>query len=113
MLKALVIDNNHDEIIVRMSKMIGRLAYKLSANDLHVKYKEAILTFYKTIINHKDEECVLSGVYNLPCFHQLYKEVCSPPKLMAPGTAATASTNLTAVQDTHENDDLLDTEEIK
>ena len=94
MLKALVIDNNHDEIIVRMSKMIGRLAYKLSANDLHVKYKEAILTFYKTIINHKDEECVLSGVYNLPCFHQLYKDVCSSRPL---GTAATASTNITTV----------------
>lgn len=93
--------------------MIGKIAYKLSKNELHLKYKEQILTFYKTIINHKEEENVMSAVFNLPCFHQLYKEVCSPPKLMAPGTAATASTNLTAVQDTHENDDLLDTEEIK
>ena len=106
-------ENNHDEIIVRMGRMIGKIAYKLSKNDLHLKYKEQILTFYKTIINHKEEENVMSAVFNLPCFHQLYKEVCSPPKLMAPGTAATASTNLTAVQDTHENDDLLDTEEIK
>lgn len=105
MLKALVIDNNHDEIIVRMSRMIGRIAYKLSSYDLHIKYKEPILTFFKTIINHKDEECVLSGIYNLPCFHKLYKDVCSPRPL---GTAETASTNITTVPNSHENDDLLD-----
>ena len=113
-LKALVFENNHDEIIVRMGRMIGKIAFKLSKNDLHLKYKEQILTFYNDINNHKDEENVMSAVFNLPCFHQLFKEVCAPPKvLVVPGTAATASTNVTAVQNTHENDDLLDTEEIK
>lgn len=112
-LKALDFENNHDEIIVRMSKMIGPLSFKLSKHDLHLKYKEPILTFYKTIINHKEEENVMSAVYNLPCFHQLYKDVCSPPKpLDVPGTAATQSTGIT-VQNTHENDDLLDNEEFK
>lgn len=51
-LKALVISNNHDEIIARMAKMIGRVVHKLSAFDLHTKYKEQILAFYRDIINH-------------------------------------------------------------
>ena len=105
-LKALVFENNHDEIIIRMGRMIGRIAFKLSRFDLHIKYKEQILGFYKSIINHKDEENVMSGVYNLPCFHQLYKDVCSPR--MPPGTAETQSTGLTNLQNSHENDDLLD-----
>ena len=75
-LKALVLKNNHDEIIARMAEIIGRIAYKLSFFDLHIKYKEQILGFYKTIINHKDEAIVQSGVFNLPCFHRLYKDVC-------------------------------------
>lgn len=68
-LKALVFENNHDEIIIRMGKMIGRIAYKLSVFELHIKYKQEILGFYKSIISHKHEENVRSGVYNLPCFH--------------------------------------------
>ena len=39
-LKALVHENNHDEIIVRMGRMIGKIAFKLSKNELHLKYKE-------------------------------------------------------------------------
>lgn len=34
-LKALNFENNHDEIIVRMSRMIGKLTFKLSKHDLH------------------------------------------------------------------------------
>ena len=110
-LKALVFENNHDEIIGRMSKMIGRIAYKLSFFELHIKYKEQILSFYKSIITHKDESNVYSGVFNLPCFHKLYKDVCSPQPTIPPGTAATQSTGITTEQNeqnTHENDDLLD-----
>jgi len=39
-LKTLVHENNHDEIIVRMGKMIGKIAFKLSIHELHLKYKE-------------------------------------------------------------------------
>jgi len=39
-LKALVLSNNHDEIIARMAKMIGRIVHKLSAFDLHLKYQQ-------------------------------------------------------------------------
>ena len=73
-LKALVISNNHDEIIARMAKMLGRIVHKLSAFDLHLKYQEQILTFYKEMIEHRDEENVMQGICNLPCFHMLYKD---------------------------------------
>lgn len=64
--------NNHDEIIARMAKMIGRIVHKLSAFDLHIKYQDQILTFYKEMIEHRDEENVLASVCNLPCFQMLY-----------------------------------------
>ena len=38
-----------------MAALIGRIVYKLSSFDLHIKYKEQILTFYKAIIDHRDE----------------------------------------------------------
>ncbi len=85
-LKALDIKNNHYEIISRMAKLIGRIVHKLSAFDLHIKYKEQILTFYKEIIEHRDEENVKQGIYNLPCFNLLYKDKIGRPP---PGTAQT------------------------
>lgn len=75
-LKALVFQNNHDEIIARMAKMLGKIAYKLSFFELHLKYKAEILGFYKSIINGKDDENKFSALYNLPCMQQLYKAVC-------------------------------------
>ena len=41
-----------------MAKLIGRIVHKLSAFDLHIKYKDQILAFYKEIIEHRDEENV-------------------------------------------------------
>lgn len=91
LIKTLSLEKNHDEIIVRMSKNIGKIVYKLSAFDLHVKYKEELLTFFKAMVNYKDEECVIYGIYNLPCFHALYRDKVKAP----PGTAATQSTQVT------------------
>ena len=42
-----------------MAALIGRIVYKLSSFDLHIKYKEQILTFYKAIIDHRDEANVV------------------------------------------------------
>ena len=75
-----------------MAKLIGRIVHKLSAFDLHIKYKDEILTFYKEIIEHRDEENVKQGIYNLPCFNLLYKDKLGRPP---PGTAATQSTSAT------------------
>lgn len=83
-LKALNIKNNHDEIIARMACLIGKIVHKLSAFDLHIKYKHEILTFYKQIIDHRDPDNVKQGIVNLPCFNLLYKDqVGGDP----PGTA--------------------------
>lgn len=91
LIKGLSLEKNHDEIIVRMSKIIGKIVYKLSCFDLHVKYQDQLLSFYKAMVSHKDEACVINGIYNLPCFHALYRDKVRAP----PGTAATQSTQVT------------------
>ena len=73
-LRALVIQKNHDEIVEKMARIIGRIVHKLSAYDLHLKYKNQILSFYKAMVEHKDLENNITGIKNLPCFHLLYKE---------------------------------------
>jgi hypothetical protein len=105
-LKALVIENNHDEIIARMAQLIGRVVHKLSAFDLHIKYKEQILMFYREIINHRDENIVLQGILNLPCFNLLYKDKVGK---LPPRTAETQSTSAT----THARIDIDDDNEFK
>jgi len=57
-----------------MARIIGKIVHKLSAFDLHLKYKDQILTFYKAMVEHRDPENNLSGIYNLPCFNLLYKD---------------------------------------
>lgn len=37
-----------------MAVLIGKIVHKLSAFDLHIKYKEQILSFYKEIVEHRD-----------------------------------------------------------
>ena len=75
-------------MVVRMSRTIGKIVDKLSHFDLHIKYSDQILEFFKGIVNHEDEQCVESGIYNLPCFHSLYREKVKKP----PMTADTEST---------------------
>lgn len=91
-LKALVISNNHDEIIERMSELIGRIVHKISAFELHIKYQEQILTFYKAIIEHRDEKNVIQGIRNLPCLNLLYKDKIGK---QPPSTSLTQSTSST------------------
>ena len=55
LIKGLDLEQNHIENVVRMSKMIGKIVYKLSHFDLHTKYQEQFLTFFKGIISHEDE----------------------------------------------------------
>ena len=69
MIKAFEIEHNHDEIILKMAEIIGRIVYKLSTYDLHMKYKDKILTFFLYVCNSKNDEVKAFGIYNLPCFH--------------------------------------------
>jgi len=91
-----------------MAQIIGRIVHKLSTFDLHIKYQEQILTFYKAMIEHRDEQTVMTGICNLPCFNLLYKDRLGRPP---PGTAETQSTSATHTVNQDNGDD--DEEERK
>ena len=43
-----VLQSDHDEIVEKVSFMIGNLVFKLSKiDDLHLKYKDEFLEFYR------------------------------------------------------------------
>ena len=58
-----------------MAKLIGQISYKLSPFGLHLKYQEPILSFYKKTCESEDLVVQKAALYNLPCFHLLYKDV--------------------------------------
>lgn len=69
-----MLQSDHDEIVLRVSQFIGQLAHKLSqVGNLHLKYKEDILEFYKALCVHKIDECRQNAAYCLPCMNSLYK----------------------------------------
>ena len=39
-----------------------------------MQYQKEFIQFFKELINHKEIEIRVFGVYNLPCFHVLYKD---------------------------------------
>lgn len=43
-----MLQSDHDEIVEKVSFMIGNLVFKLSKiDDLHLKYKDEFLEFYR------------------------------------------------------------------
>lgn len=58
-----------------MSKLIGQIAYKLKPFGLHLKHKEPILDFYKKTCESDNFVVQKAALYNLPCFHLLYRDV--------------------------------------
>lgn len=56
-LKLLNIEN-HDEVVERMSLIVGPIAFKLMTKDeLHIKYQQNILEFYRATCVHKSDQC--------------------------------------------------------
>ena len=49
--------------------------------DLHMKYKEQFINFYRDIIDHKEDNIRMKPVYNLPCMNLLYKSVENEMKI--------------------------------
>ena len=49
--------------------------------DLHMKYKEQFINFYREIIDHKEDNIRMKAVYNLPCMNLLYKSVENEMKI--------------------------------
>jgi len=62
-------------VIRRIAKIIGNVVFKLEKVGLHMKYKQELITFYKELTNHDDEEIRYAACFNLPCFYLLYKSV--------------------------------------
>lgn len=70
-----LLTSGHDEIVVRMSQIAGQLAHKLQVHDLHAKYKDEFIEFYKRIVTHqRSEECREQAAYNLPAFNVIFKQ---------------------------------------
>jgi HEAT repeat protein len=63
-----------EEIQTRIAEAIGPIIHKLSIFNLHIKYREEFLQFYKVIVNHKEVKMRRYAAYNLPCFNKLLKE---------------------------------------
>ncbi len=63
-----VIDCNVEEIMIRLSHMLGKIVYELRRYDLNLKHKAKLVEFFQTICNHKDIEIRRNAAYNLPCF---------------------------------------------
>lgn len=79
LVRAFNFDKNSEESMQRMAVMIGQIAYKLSKLGLLLKYKEPILNFYKATTTHESQSVQRAALFNLPCFHLLFKDVITPP----------------------------------
>lgn len=55
--------------------MSGQIIFNIAKWDLHLKYKNQLIDFYKQICDHKDDEVRMSAVYNLPCMNYYFKQV--------------------------------------
>ena len=69
------------EIVSRISEIFGCILVKLQPLGLHTKYKDQFISFYKEIIDHKEDSIRLKAVYNLPCMNLLYKPLESELKI--------------------------------
>lgn len=69
-----LLSSQHDEIVMRMSQILGQLAYKLQAKDLHEKYKDEFIEFFKSTCVHKCEECRENSAFNLPAMNMIFRK---------------------------------------
>lgn len=68
-----MLNQEHEEVVQKMSLIIGQLIFKLKAKQLDVKYKEEFMEFFKYICGHKLEKVRQNAAYNLPCFNTIYR----------------------------------------
>jgi glutamine synthetase adenylyltransferase len=68
LLKMLNLKSNAEEVLPRMSKLIGKIVHKLTKDELHLKYKEAFLSYFSWISESEDDGIRLNAAYNLPAF---------------------------------------------
>jgi hypothetical protein len=67
-----------------MSRIIGQLALKLQSHELHEKYKNEFISFYKSLVMHKNDECRENAAFNLPAMNLIYRKfIFSIPALQS------------------------------
>ena len=62
------------EITEAIAANVGIIAYQLYKRKYLRDYEKDFIEFFKELINHKEVKLRLFGVYNMPCFHQLYRD---------------------------------------
>lgn len=63
------------EITHAIANNIGIIAHTLQKRKFLGQFYSEFLQFYKEIIFHKEIDIRVIGVYNMPCFHLLYKDM--------------------------------------
>ena len=67
-------DDEQLDIIKRVSDIFGKILYKVSKFDAHMKYITEMTNYYKFMVAHKEPCIIESALYYLPCMHLLYKD---------------------------------------
>ena len=97
----------HEEVVLKMSQIIGQLLFKLKAKQLHLKYKEEFLEFYKFICGHKTDKVREHAAFNLPCFNSIYRHCCLPPA-QTKGAIARQKTGISNTKSQDEDEESKD-----
>jgi hypothetical protein len=95
LLKLLLSD--HDEIVIRMSRIVGQLVHKLQAHELHEKYKAEFIEFYKGICVHRCEEIRENAAYNLPAMNMIFRKFLTASSELPGGLKFKPMRSLTGV----------------
>lgn len=90
LIKMLTTQQQNEEVVVRMSKMLGRIAFKLLGNGgstalnakgapvlvpaTHTKLREHLISYFQFVCEHENDVIRLNACYNLPCFHLLFRK---------------------------------------
>jgi hypothetical protein len=67
-------DINIEEIVMRLTRIIGEIVFKIKKWDFHLKYKTNFVDFFNTACTSKELDLRRHAAYNLPCFNLLYRE---------------------------------------
>ena len=55
-----------------MIELIGRIVFKLQPYELHLKFREQFMEYFKFMLNHRDLKYRRMAAFNLPCFNSLF-----------------------------------------
>lgn len=62
------------EITEAIARNIGIIAYRLNNRNFLKPHRQEFAQFFRELIEHKEINIRMFGVFNLPCFHVLFRE---------------------------------------